>query len=65
MDQGLADSPDYAHLKEFFDSPKVEIDEIMGSRLPVPLQYRTWSGHPKERLLKSRVNPLPTGENTS
>lgn len=52
----------YEHVKELMNAPNEDIDYIVSTRFPTPLFYRTHPGHPKERYLKSKVNPKKTGE---
>jgi protein transport protein SEC23 len=59
---GYHEMEGYEHVKELMNAPNEDIDYIVSSRFPTPLFYRTYPGHPKERYLKSKVNPKKSGE---
>lgn len=48
---------EYEHIAELFNSPKIDIEELMRVRFPVANYYKIEPYHSKERYLKSRVNP--------
>ena len=48
---------EYQHIAELFNSPKIDIAELMKFRFPVSNFYKIEPYHSKERYLKSRVNP--------
>jgi protein transport protein SEC23 len=56
-DAGYHTQEGYEHIAELFNSPKIDIEEYMKYRFPVPNYYRIEPYHSKERYLKSRVNP--------
>jgi protein transport protein SEC23 len=47
----------YEHIATLFNSPQIDVKDIMKYRFPVPNYYRVFPYHSKERYLKSRVNP--------
>jgi protein transport protein SEC23 len=59
---GYHEMEGYEHIRDLMNAPNEDIDYIVSTRFPTPNFYKTFPSHPKERYLKSKVNPKKTGE---
>eukprot|EP00761_Pharyngomonas_kirbyi_P013376 gb/GECH01013405.1/.p1 GENE.gb/GECH01013405.1/~~gb/GECH01013405.1/.p1 ORF type:complete len:765 (+),score=151.61 gb/GECH01013405.1/:1-2295(+) len=59
-DQGYADHPEYAHLKELLAAPKRDAEQVLQTRVPYP-KYVVCDQHRSQaRFLIARLNPSST-----
>mgnify|MGYP002476878490 FL=1 len=54
---GYQDQPEYEQFKNMLQAPLEDSNLIIEDRYPAPTFFLTYTGHTKERKVKSRVNP--------
>lgn len=54
------DQPDYVNFKMLLEAPKIDAQELLSERFPIPRYIDCDQGGSQERFLKSKVNPSTT-----
>ncbi|KAA3674284.1 protein transport protein SEC23 [Paragonimus westermani] len=57
---GYLDMPEYAHIKQVLDRPRLEAEELLKTRFPMPRYIETEHDGSQARFLLSKVNPSLT-----
>ncbi|VDP78713.1 unnamed protein product [Echinostoma caproni] len=57
---GYLDMPEYAHIKQILDKPRLEAEELLKDRFPMPRYIETEHEGSQARFLLSKVNPSLT-----
>ncbi|EPZ32639.1 Sec23/Sec24, trunk domain-containing protein [Rozella allomycis CSF55] len=63
-DNGFLDNPDYAHLKDFFDAPPADAQDLLMDRFPLPRYVVCDQNGSQARFLLSKLNPSQTHSNS-
>jgi protein transport protein SEC23 len=61
--EGYQEKPDYAGFKQLLDTPKLDAQELLQDRFPIPRYIECDQGGSQARFLLSKLNPSTTHTN--